>query len=47
MLTTFGAITQTFIKSTLLKKKTIVLALLIFYETIAENLAYKVLTCVI
>ena len=43
----FGAITQPFIRATLLKKKTIVLYLLMFYETRAENIAYRVLICVI
>ena len=47
MKTTFGAITQPFIRVTLLKYKTRVLALLIFYETRAENIAYRVLSCVI
>ena len=45
--TTFGAITQPFIRSILSKKKTIVLALLIFYETRAENIAYRVFSCAI
>ena len=46
MKTTFGAITQPFLRATLLKK-TIVLALLMFYETGAEKIAYKLLSCVI
>ena len=41
MFTTFGAITQPFIKSTLLKMKTRVLALILFYETRSENIALK------
>ena len=44
---TFGAITQPFIRDTLSKKKTRVLALSMFYETRAENIAYRVLSCVI
>ena len=47
MFTTFGAITQPFIKSKLLKKKTRVLSLILFYETGAKMIAYKVLSCVI
>ena len=47
MKTTFCAITQPFIISTLSKKRTIVLALLIFYETRAENIAYRVFSCAI
>ena len=43
----FGAITQPFIIYTLLKKKTRLLALVIFYETRAENISYRVLSCVI
>ena len=39
MNTIFGAITQTFIKATLLKNNTIVLALLMFYATRTENIA--------
>ena len=35
----FDAITQNFIIFTLLKNKTVVLALLMFYETKAENIA--------
>ena len=35
MLTTFGAITQPFIKYTLLKNKTRVLELIMFYEKIS------------
>ena len=45
--TIFGPITQPHIRSTLSKNKTIVLALLVFYETRAENIAYKVFICVI
>ena len=47
MNTTFSEITKTFIRATFSKNKTRVLALLIFYETRAENIAYKVLSCVI
>ena len=47
MNTTFGARTQPFIKATLLKKKTRVLALIMFYDTRAENIAYRVFSCVI
>ena len=43
----FDAITQPFIRATLLKKKTRVLELLMFYETRADNIAYRVLSCVI
>ena len=46
MITTFGAIAQPFIRSTLLKKKTIVLALLMFYEKISEKISYIVLSYV-
>ena len=45
MFTTFGAIAQPFIKSTLLKKKTIVLILTMFYEKRAKNIAYRVCSC--
>ena len=47
--TIFGPITQPHIRSTLSKNKTIVLALLVFYETRADNpkKAFKVLSCVI
>ena len=44
---TFGAITKPFIRAKSLKKKTRVLELLMFYETISENIAYRVLSCVI
>ena len=47
MNTIFSAITQTFIKSTLFKKRTRVLELVIFYETRAETFAHRVLSCVI
>ena len=48
MNTTFGPITQPFIRSTLAKKKTTVLELLMFYETINNPKKYfKVLRCVI
>ena len=47
MKTTFGIITQPFIRSILQKKKTRVLALLMFYETRPENIAYRVLSCII
>ena len=47
MLNTFGAIKQTFIKATLLKNKTRMLALLLFYETRSDNIFYRVLSCVI
>ena len=47
MFTTSGAITQPFIKSKLLKKKTRVLALILFYYTGEKNIAYKMLSCVI
>ena len=43
----FGEITQPFIKATLLKNNTSMLAFIIFYETIAYNKAYRVLSCVI
>ena len=43
----FGAITQPFIKATLLKKKRRVLSLLLFYEKRAEKNVYKVLSCII
>ena len=39
---TFGEITQHFIKATLAKNNTIMLALIIFYETIVDNKAYRV-----
>ena len=48
MKTTLGARTQTHIKTTLAKKKTRVLALLMFYETRKNpKKASKVLSCVI
>ena len=47
MFTTFGAITQPFIKFILLKNNKRVLALIIFYEKRADNIAYRVLSCVI
>ena len=49
MYTTFGKITQSFIKAILAKNNTSVLALINFYETRAENTkkAYRVLSCVI
>ena len=44
--TTFGTITQPFIRATFKKKKTSVLALLMFYETRAENIdVYSVELC--
>ena len=45
--TTFDAITQPFIKPTLLKNKTIVLALILICETRAEKRDYIVLSYVI
>ena len=47
MLTTFGAITQLFIKAKLFKNNTRVLALLFFYETRADKIAYRVLSCAV
>ena len=47
MFTTFGTITQPFIKVSLLKNKTRVLALILFYDIIAEKIAYGVLSCVV
>ena len=47
MFTTFGAITQPFVKATLLKNNTRVLSLVMFYDTIADKIAYIVLSCVI
>ena len=49
MYTTFGEITQPLVKATLAKKNTSVLALIIFYETRANNpkKIYGVLSCVI
>ena len=45
--TTFGAIKQPFIKATLLKNNTSVLELMMFYETRADKIDYRVLSCVI
>ena len=47
MFTTFGVITQHFIKSTLANNNTSVLALIMFYETRADKKYYRVLSCVI
>ena len=49
MHTAFGEITQLFIKATLLKNNTSVLALTLFYETRAENpkKPFRVLSCFI
>ena len=47
MFTTFGEITQPFIKSTLEKTHTSVLESIIFYDTRPDNKAYIVLSCVI
>ena len=47
MNSTVGAITQPFIKATLLKNKTRVLSLLMFYETRTENISYILFSCVI
>ena len=49
MYTTFGETTQPFIKATLLKMNTSVLALIMFYDTISYNTkkAFRVLSCVI
>ena len=49
MLTTFGSITQPFIKDTLSKKNTSVLELIMFYDTRADNpkKSFRVLSCVI
>ena len=49
MNTTFGELTQPFIKATLLKNNTSVLELIIFHETIRENhkKSFRVLSCVI
>ena len=49
MTTTFGEITQSFIKSTLSKKNTSVLTLIMFHETRGENPKkyFRVLSCVI
>ena len=43
MFTTFGEITQPFIKPTLAKKNTSTLALIMFYEKRADKKAYRVL----
>ena len=49
MYTTFGETTQPFIKATLAKNNTSVLALIMFYETISDNTKkyFIVLVCVI
>ena len=49
MCTTFGEITQHFIKATLSKKNTSVLSLIMFYDTRAENpeKAFRVLSFII
>ena len=49
MYTTFVEITQPFIEATLPKKNTSVLALIMFYDTRADNprKAFRVLSCVI
>ena len=49
MYTTLCKITQPFIKATLSKNNTIVLALIMFYETIEDNPRkyFRVLSCVI
>ena len=49
MFTTFGEIKKPFIKAKLEKNNTSVLALIMFYETRADNpkKAYRVLSCVI
>ena len=49
MYTTFGEITQPFIKAIFLKKYTSVLALKVFYETRADKRkkSFRVLSCVI
>ena len=49
MNTTFGALTKSFIKTTLSKTNTSVLALLMFYDTIGvkPNKYFRVLSCVI
>ena len=41
MFTTFGAIIQPFINSTLAKNNTSVLALIIFYDKISYKIAYR------
>ena len=47
MNTTFGEITQPFIKATLAKNNTSVLALVMFYKTRAEKKYFRVFSCVI
>ena len=49
MYTTFSETTQPFIKYTLAKNNTSVLALIMFYDTIADNPKkdYRVLSCII
>ena len=47
MFTKVGAITQHFIKTTLLKRTTILLEFLMFYDTRAEKISYRVFSCVI
>ena len=49
MYTTFGEITQPFIKTILSKNNTRVLALIMFYETRGDNLKkyFIVLSCVV
>ena len=47
MFTTFGEITQPFIKATLAKNNTSVLALIFFYEKIADKKDYRLLSYVI
>ena len=47
MFTKFGKITQPFIKTTWSKNSTIVLVLIMFYETRSDKIAYTVLSCVI
>ena len=47
LFTTHGKFTQPFIKATSSKNNTSVLALIMFYETIADKKYYRVLSCVI
>ena len=47
MKNTFGAITQLFIRTALFKNKTRVLLLLMFYETRAKKIFYRLLSCII
>ena len=47
MLTTFSSIKKPFIKATLENINTSVLALILFYRTRSETIAYRVLGCVI